>query len=172
MKTTGRGWTRIGGWALASLALLVLAGCAAGSESEWAAEGAEPAGFFAGLWHGVLLLVTLVVSFFTDEVSIYEIHNSGIGYNIGFVLGILAVYGNGLHLKVVRRGKPSPEFSGDPDDIAERVEKRIRDEFTRWLKKTEEFEGLGEKVQRKVKERMRSWLEEDARKNRVDPEDE
>jgi len=70
------------------LVLLGVAGCAAGPGSQWTVEDAQEAGFWAGLWHGILLLVTLIVSFFTDQVRIYETHNSGLGYDIGFVLGM------------------------------------------------------------------------------------
>lgn len=85
------------------LGLLVLAGCAGGPESRWAAAGAPPAGFFAGLWHGILMVVTLVVSFFTDDVRIYEVHNVGVAYDLGFVLGALGAYGGGIHVSIGRR---------------------------------------------------------------------
>jgi hypothetical protein len=46
------------------------------------------AGFWAGLWHGLILPITFVVSLFTDSVSIYDVHNDGAWYDFGFVLGI------------------------------------------------------------------------------------
>jgi len=95
--------TRAAGATLTALALLALNGCAAGPAGQWADPASDAAGFFAGLWHGALLVVTLVVSFFTDDVRIYEPHNIGIAYDIGFVLGVLAVWGNGVHIRFGRK---------------------------------------------------------------------
>ena len=57
----------------------------------------RPAGFWLGLWHGVISPVTLVASFVTKQnVQMYEVHNDGSLYNLGFFLGILimpAVFG-------------------------------------------------------------------------------
>jgi len=50
------------------------------------------AGFFLGLWHGVISLITLVVSFFNSNVQMYEVHNDGSLYNLGFLLGVAAVF--------------------------------------------------------------------------------
>jgi len=56
-----------------------------------------PAGFWRGLWHGIISPVTLVASFVTKQnVQMYEVHNDGPLYNLGFFLGILimpAVFG-------------------------------------------------------------------------------
>ena len=52
------------------------------------------AGFFDGLIHGVIAPVMLVVSTFT-KFTMYEINNAGFVYNIGFLLGILLVWGSG-----------------------------------------------------------------------------
>ena len=57
----------------------------------------RPAGFWLGVWHGVISPVTLVASFVTKQnVQIYEVHNEGNLYNLGFFLGLLvmpAVFG-------------------------------------------------------------------------------
>ncbi len=94
---------RVSGGVILAGMLLTMAGCAAGPGGQWADKASEAAGFFAGLWHGALLVVTLVVSFFTDDVRIYESHNVGIAYDIGFVLGVLAVWGNGVHIRFGRK---------------------------------------------------------------------
>jgi len=59
----------------------------AGKNSVFQADGAEPAGFFSGLWHGIILPITFVVSLFNPDVGIYEYNNNGGWYNFGFVLG-------------------------------------------------------------------------------------
>ena len=65
--------------------LLLLGGCAAGPAE--VSEAAGVAGFFTGLWHGLILPVTFVVSLFTDTVGVYDVHNAGHLYDLGFVLG-------------------------------------------------------------------------------------
>ncbi|HSJ86271.1 MAG TPA: hypothetical protein VK909_03605 [Anaerolineales bacterium] len=47
----------------------------------------------AGLWHGLIAPITLVISFFEPEVQMYEVHNSGTAYNFGFFLGEVLVFG-------------------------------------------------------------------------------
>ena len=45
------------------------------------------AGFWKGLWHGLIAPITFVISIFSDKIRLYEVHNSGGWYNFGFVLG-------------------------------------------------------------------------------------
>ena len=47
------------------------------------------AGFGMGLVHGFLSIISVVVSLFNKKINIYEVHNNGVGYNLGFVLGII-----------------------------------------------------------------------------------
>ena len=75
-------------------ALVLLAACAAGPNAALD-TGPDPAGFLLGLWHGFIVPVTFIVSLFTDDVSIYEVQNSGNWYDFGFVLGVSAVFGGG-----------------------------------------------------------------------------
>jgi hypothetical protein len=72
-------------------AVLLLSSCAAGGNP--AASPNAPAGFLRGLWHGFILLVTFVISLFTDTVSIYEVDNTGNWYDFGFVLGAMIALG-------------------------------------------------------------------------------
>lgn len=77
--------------ALAAIAVVLLAatGCAPGpnaAEKTADAEG-RTAGFFLGLWHGFISPVTFIISVFTKNVRLYEVHNNGTWYNFGFVLG-------------------------------------------------------------------------------------
>jgi len=76
---------------------LVLAACAAGANPQvgQAAEGASVAGFWQGLWHGFIAPVTFIISLFTDQVNLYEVHNSGNWYDFGFVLGAGILGGGG-----------------------------------------------------------------------------
>lgn len=45
----------------------------------------------AGLWHGLIAPVTLVLSFFNSDVKMYEVHNAGSEYDFGFLLGLALV---------------------------------------------------------------------------------
>lgn len=75
--------------------LLLVTACAAGPNTAAAAGGPDPAGFWLGLWHGIICPIAFVVSLFNDHVSIYEVRNNGNWYNFGFVLGILLVASSG-----------------------------------------------------------------------------
>lgn len=83
------------GLALGAIAVvaLVATGCAAGPGLPQAGDGTQVAGFWLGLWHGLILPITFVISLFTDSVSVYEIHNNGNWYDFGFVLGIAVSFG-------------------------------------------------------------------------------
>lgn len=57
----------------------------------------------AGLWHGIIAPVTLVISFFDSDVQMYEVHNAGSEYNFGFFLGEALIFGFlGLLLRIRR----------------------------------------------------------------------
>lgn len=71
------------------LTVLALAACAPGPNSaeKTPAANGHVAGFWLGLWHGLISPITFVISLFSPHVRLYEIHNSGGWYNFGFVLG-------------------------------------------------------------------------------------
>ena len=77
--------------ALLILVALVAVGCAAGPNA--AAGPAPEAGFWLGLWHGIIVPVTFVISLFTDDVNVYEVQNSGNWYDFGFILGVSMAFG-------------------------------------------------------------------------------
>jgi len=68
---------------------LVFISCAPGNE-EWNQEinPGNEAGFLAGLWHGAIIIITFIVSLFTDDVGLYEFNNTGWPYNLGFIIGL------------------------------------------------------------------------------------
>ncbi len=79
------------------LTALLLAGCAAQANAleDMPNEEGEVAGFWLGLWHGIIAPITFVVSLFNRNVGIYEVYNNGGWYNLGFLLGLGAVWGGG-----------------------------------------------------------------------------
>jgi hypothetical protein len=46
----------------------------------------------AGLWHGIIAPITLVISFFNSDVRMYEVHNAGSEYDFGFLLGVILIF--------------------------------------------------------------------------------
>ena len=80
------------------LLILVLSACSAGANPnvDVAGPDGDIAGFWMGLWHGVIVPITFIISLFSDTVNIYEVHNSGNWYDFGFVLGLtMSVGGSG-----------------------------------------------------------------------------
>jgi hypothetical protein len=82
---------------LAILVLLLLAGCAAGANPAVDVPDADgkSAGFWSGLWHGLISWITFIISLFSDNINVYEVHNSGNWYDFGFMLGICIIFGGG-----------------------------------------------------------------------------
>lgn len=88
---------------LASLVVvLTMAGCAAGN-IRW--NESNPAGFWAGLWHGMIAIITFIISLFTKDVRMYEVFNNGGWYDFGFVLGFLIIWGGSCTSTVCSRRK-------------------------------------------------------------------
>ncbi len=65
----------------------------AGPNSKYEQPDAAPAGFLAGLWHGLILPITFIVSLFNMNVRIYETNNSGRWYDFGFLIGVSSSFG-------------------------------------------------------------------------------
>ncbi len=78
--------------------VLLLAACAAGPNLyvDTAGTDGEIAGFWMGLWQGIIAPITFIISLFTDDVSLYEVHNNGGWYDFGFVIGAGILFGGGF----------------------------------------------------------------------------
>jgi len=97
---------------LIAILLVLVAGCAPGSGVEvnvpsttfvLTTPGANPeqdkadaaghlAGAAQGLWHGLIAPVTLIGSFFNPAMQMYEVHNNGREYNLGYLFGVALVF--------------------------------------------------------------------------------
>ena len=73
-------------------ALLLLSSCTAGPNTA-PQSGGDQAGFWLGLWHGLIVAFTFVISLFTDKVNMYEVSNNGNWYDFGFFFGVLIALG-------------------------------------------------------------------------------
>ncbi len=56
-------------------------------------EQGRVAGFWRGLWHGLIAPFTFLISLFKENVGIYETHNNGKWYNFGYILGLMIIFG-------------------------------------------------------------------------------
>lgn len=74
--------------------VLVLASCAPGPNELAGTPDAKGtvAGFWYGLWHGIISPVTFIISLFNKAVQLYDAHNNGGWYNFGFILGLSIVF--------------------------------------------------------------------------------
>ena len=78
-----------------ALLILLLAACSAGANPDVGATAANGhvAGFWLGLWHGLIAPITFLISLFKDTVNVYEVHNNGNWYDFGFILGLTVSLG-------------------------------------------------------------------------------
>lgn len=81
---------------LGVLALLTACAGLAGPNNVANVNTDHISGFWAGLWQGLILPISFVISLFTDSVSIYDVHNNGNWYDFGFVLGAILIPGGGV----------------------------------------------------------------------------
>lgn len=51
------------------------------------------AGFFSGIWHGMIIVFSIIGKIFGADLGIYAEHNTGFTYWLGFILGIGAFGG-------------------------------------------------------------------------------
>ena len=81
--------------AILALVALAFSSCAAGPNPFMGQPRGDsaPAGFFQGLWHGCIAVITFVISLFDSGVNVYEVHNVGGWYNLGFVIGLFIAFG-------------------------------------------------------------------------------
>src|SRR5512133_2980638 len=56
------------------------------------AANGRVAGVAQGLWHGLIAPVTAIGSFFNPDIQMYEVHNNGQEYNLGFLIGVALVF--------------------------------------------------------------------------------
>ena len=73
-----------------AIAAAALSGCVPG---DGANNLYHPAGFFTGIWHGWIAPVSLVMSIFNRNITIYEVYNTGFFYNLGFYMAIISGFG-------------------------------------------------------------------------------
>jgi hypothetical protein len=90
-----RGWRLV---LVIVVGVLLVAACTAGVNPEVVSPtpDGDSAGFLLGLWQGIISPITFVISLFSDNINIYEVHNNGNWYDFGFVLGAGILFGGGF----------------------------------------------------------------------------
>jgi len=61
----------------------------------------EPAGFFSGIWHGLLAPWSLIGRWFIDDIVMYAIPNTGWFYDFGFLVGLIGSIPVGWFLAII-----------------------------------------------------------------------
>lgn len=56
-------------------------------------------GFWNGLWHGLISVITFIISLFNDNVDVYAVNNNGGWYDFGFMLGVSGLTGGGSSVR-------------------------------------------------------------------------
>jgi hypothetical protein len=145
-----------GTWVL--VAAIVVAGCAAG-DARFTVDA--PAGFWSGLWHGMISCITLIIGIFNDTVSVYEVNNTGGWYDFGFLIGAGGIWGGSPTVTVGRRRRRR-RHDAEWDEIGTKVEAKIRRRIREWAEAEpdEDWKVVEDKAEAKLKRRFRQWAEE------------
>ncbi len=150
---------------LAAVLLLLTIGCAPGNE-RWAPDAGK-ANFWAGLWHGLIIIITFVVSWFTNDVGIYEPHNVGFGYNIGFILGVMISLGGGVKGTIRRKRKAKvvyrkPDWERLGQRIGRGVQEGVKAACEGEARTTDaDWEELGKRIEERIKREFEDWDKEE-----------
>lgn len=145
-----------------TILVIMLSSCAAGDAQF---TPGSPAGFWYGLWHGVISLLSLIIHVFNNDVFVYEVNNTGGWYDFGFLLGVICIWGGGSHMSC----KSSAEKKRDKEwqEIGDKVEKKVMRKLKEWSEDEgvsdggDDWEEVGEKVEKKLKRKIREWTEKE-----------
>jgi hypothetical protein len=147
----------IGLLAMLIIVAVLLIGCAAGTE-RFSAE--QPASFWAGIWHGAISVITLIIHIFNHDVRIYEINNTGGWYDFGFLLGAICIWGGGSTAGCVRSKR---QKGGDKEweEVGDRVEQKIKLKLRQWAEAEpdEDWDEVEKKLEHKLRDKLRKWSE-------------
>jgi len=146
--------------------LLMLQSCTAGDD-QFSSDNL--AGFWFGLWHGVIAVIALIIHLFNDSVLVYEINNTGGWYDLGFLLGIICVWGGGSHATC--KSNVKRERDKEWEEISDKVELKVMHNLKRWAEddddssevdaKHEDWDEIGNKVEKKLKRKIKEWAEKE-----------
>jgi hypothetical protein len=84
-----------------------------------------PANFW-GLWQGLIIVLSFIASWFDNNIVLYQVHNNGFWYNLGYIIAIfisIGVFAGGSR----ETGKEIKKEAGK--EIKKEVEKEITKEL-------------------------------------------
>lgn len=142
--------------------VLLLSACTAG-DAQFTPEA--PAGFWYGLWHGVIAVIALIIHVFNDAVGVYEVNNTGGWYDFGFLMGVITIWGGGCHMKC--KSAEEKQCDKEWEEIGDKVEAKVMRKLKEWSEDEEgqpdqaEWEEIGDKVEKKLKRKIREWAEKE-----------
>jgi hypothetical protein len=138
--------------------ILVTSSCAPGNTR----YDDKPAGFWAGLWHGFICVITFIISLFSKTVEMFEVNNNGGWYNFGFLFGASIALGGAWRSSCKKKRKKS-DREKEWKEIAEKVEEKVCKGIKNWAEeedmKKDEWEDIGKKIEEKIKRELRKWAE-------------
>lgn len=142
---------------------LALSSCAAGN-TQFTADA--PAGFWYGLWHGVISFIALIIHLFNPDVMVYELNNSGGWYDFGFLIGVACLWGGGK--KVVYKSPKRKARDKEWEEIGDKVEAKVMRKLKDWAddaepgtNEGEDWSEVAEKAEKKLKKKIREWAEKE-----------
>lgn len=159
MTLFNKGWLKL----LALIPfILILSSCTAG-DAQFTEE--TPAGFWWGLWHGIISVIALFIHIFNENVAVYETFNTGGWYDFGFLLGVIMVWSGGSHMNC--KSAEQKQKEKEWEEIGDKVESKIMRKLKHWAEDEEstlgdkEWDEIGEKAEKKLKRIIKEWAEKD-----------
>ena len=144
------------------LAALMFSSCAPGN-IRWNQDvtPGNEAGFWAGIWHGFIIIITFIISLFTDKVRIYELNNNGWPYNLGFIIGLIISLGGACRGAKKRKRRKARRDAWK--EIAGKIEEKVHAGIKSWLdehqKEEKDWDEIADKIEEKIKRALRDWAE-------------
>jgi len=91
----------------------------------------------------------------------YEVNNAGNWYNLGFLIGVMIVFGGGSGRGCARKKKSMREKEWE--EVGRKVEEKVRRGIKNWAEESEEkhdeWEEIGKKIEEKIKRELKNWAE-------------
>ena len=125
----------------------------------------NPTGFWYGLWHGIIALISLFIHIFNENVVVYEINNTGGWYDFGFLSGVIFTWGGSS--QVTCKFAINKKHEREWDEIGDKVETKVMRKLKEWAEEEKngdtdkDWDEIGEKVEKKLKRKIREWAEKD-----------
>lgn len=142
--------------------LLLLTACAAGDD-QFTQD--NMAGFWYGIWHGIIAVIALIIHVFNENVAVYEINNTGGWYDFGFLLGVVFIWGGSSHATC--KSTSNKKHDKEWDEIGDKVEKKVMRKLAKWSENEDtadsdkDWDEVCEKVEKKLKRKIREWADKE-----------